>query len=143
MKLLDIGEVAKTSGISPSALRYYEETGLICAVARRGLRRQYSPDVLLRLNLIIMGKAANFSLNEIAEMFGRDGKPDISRPLCSAKARELNEQINDLTALRDTLLHVASCPAPSHMDCPTFRRLAGIAGKRHRGQKNRSKRAQS
>ncbi len=143
MKLLDIGEVAKASGISPSALRYYEETGLISAVARRGLRRQYSPEVLLRLNLIIMGKAANFSLNEIAEMFGRDGKPEISRALCNTKARELNDTINDLTALRDTLLHVASCPFLSHMDCPTFRRLAGIAGKRHRGQKNRSKRAKS
>jgi len=141
MKLLDIGEVAKVSGGSPAALRYYEETGLISPVARRGLRRQYSPDVLLRLNLIIMGKAANFSLDEIAGMFSRDGKPEISRALCSAKARELNEKINDLTALRDTLLHVASCPALSHMDCPTFRRLAGIAGKRHRGQKKRSKRA--
>lgn len=141
MKLLDIGEVAKVSGVSPSALRYYEETGLISPVARRGLRRQYSPDVLLRLNLIIMGKAANFSLDEIAGMFSRDGKPEISRALCSAKARELNEKINDLTALRDTLLHVASCPALSHMACPTFRRLAGIAGKRHRGQKKRSKRA--
>ena len=141
MKLLDIGEVPKVSGVSPSALRYYEETGLISPVARRGLRRQYSPDVLLRLNLIIMGKAANFSLDEIAGMFSRDGKPEISRALCSAKARELNEKIHDLTALRDTLLHVASCPALSHMDCPTFRRLAGIAGKRHRGQKKRSKRA--
>lgn len=114
---------------------------MISAVARRGLRRQYSPDVLLRLNLIIMGKAASFSLAEIAGMFGRDGKPEISRDLCSAKARELNDKINDLMALRDTLLHVANCPALSHMDCPTFRRLAGIAGKHHRGQKKRSKRA--
>lgn len=135
MKLLDIGEVAKASGVSPSALRYYEETGLIFPVARRGLRRQYSPDVLLRLNLIIMGKAANFTLDDIAGMFGREGKPEISRALCSEKARELNDKINDLSALRDTLLHVAGCPVVSHMDCPTLRRLAGIAGKRHRRQK--------
>lgn len=72
---------------------------MISAVARRGLRRQYSPDVLLRLNLIIMGKTASFSLAEIAGMFGRDGKPEISRDLCSAKARDLNDKINDLMAL--------------------------------------------
>jgi hypothetical protein len=46
------------------------------------------------------------------------------------KADEIDRQIHELTALRDTLRHVADCPAPSHMECPTFRRLVDVAGKR-------------
>ena len=51
MKLLDIGEVAAQSGINPSALRYYEEAGLISSVSRHGVRRQFPPEVLLQLLL--------------------------------------------------------------------------------------------
>ncbi|KPA92096.1 helix-turn-helix domain-containing protein [Pseudomonas sp. RHF3.3-3] len=130
MKLLDIGEVSAKSGIRPSALRYYEEAGLIASIARHGLRRQFSPEVLLQLKLISMGKSAGFSLGEIAGMFGRDGLPDLSRPLLHHKADEIDRQIRELTALRDTLRHVADCPAPSHLECPTFRRLVEMAGKR-------------
>ncbi|MFD1746397.1 helix-turn-helix domain-containing protein [Rhizobium helianthi] len=135
MKFLDIGEVAALSGIRPSALRYYEEAGLIFSVSRHGLRRQFPPDVLLQLKLIAMGKSAGFSLEEIAGMFGRNGAPDLPRDVLHKKADEINRQIRQLTALRDTLRHVADCPAPSHMECPTFRRLVDLTGKRS-GKRN-------
>lgn len=130
MKFLDIGEVAAESGIKPSALRFYEEAGLISSVARRGLRRQFPPEVLLQLKLISLGKLAGFSLEEIAGMFGRKGMPDLPRDILRQKADEIGRQIHELTALRDTLRHVADCRAPSHMECPTFRRLLDVAGKR-------------
>lgn len=130
MKFLDIGEVSARSGIKPSALRYYEEVGLITSVFRHGLRRQFSPEVLLQLTLISMGKTAGFSLTEISGMFGRAGAPDLPRTTLHEKADEIDRQIRQLSALRDTLRHVAECPAPSHMDCPTFRRLVEVAGKR-------------
>lgn len=130
MKFLDIGEVAERSGNKPSALRYYEEAGLISSVTRHGLRRQFAPEVLLQLKLIAMGKSAGFSLTEIAGMFGRNGVPDLPRAALHAKAEEIDRKIRELTALRDTLRHVADCPAPSHMECPTFRRLVEVAGKR-------------
>lgn len=130
MKFLDIGEVAERSGNKPSALRYYEEAGLISSVSRHGLRRQFAPEVLLQLKLISMGKSAGFSLSEIAGMFGRNGMPDLPRATLHAKAEEIDRKIRELTALRDTLRHVADCPAPSHMECPTFRRLVDMAGKR-------------
>lgn len=129
MKFLDIGEVAAQSGIKPSALRYYEEAGLISSVSRRGLRRQFSPEVLLQLKLITMGKLAGFSLQEIAGMFGQNGMPDLPRDVFRARADEIDRQIHELTGLRDTLRHVADCAAPSHMECPTFRRLVDLAGK--------------
>lgn len=130
MKFLDIGEVAARSGNKPSALRHYEEIGLIASVSRHGLRRQFPPEVLLQLKLIAMGKTAGFSLDEIAAMFGRNGLPDLPRDVIHAKADEIDRRIRELTALRDTLRHVADCPAPSHMECPTFRRLVDVAGKR-------------
>lgn len=123
MKFLDIGKVAEHSGVPPSTLRYYEEIGLIRSVGRHGLRRQFDGDVLLKLSLIGLGKAAGFSLTEIAGMFGRDGRPDIPRAQLHARADELERQIRDLRMLRDALRHVADCPAPTHLECPSFRKL--------------------
>jgi len=141
MKFLDIGEVAAQSGLKPSALRYYEEAGLITSVSRHGLRRQFPPEVLLQLKLISMGKSAGFSLDEIAGMFGRNGMPNLPRDLLHQKADEIDQHIHELTALRDTLRHVADCRAPTHMECPTFRRLVEVAGNRSkkRGQAGKAK----
>lgn len=136
MKFLDIGEVSAQSGLKPSALRYYEEAGLISSVSRHGLRRQFPPEVLLQLKLIAMGKSAGFSLGDIAGMFGRNGMPDLPRAGLHQKADEIDRQIRELTALRDTLRHVAECPAPSHMECATFKRLMEVAGKRSAIRKN-------
>ena len=134
MRFLDIGEVSERAGIRPSALRYYEEIGLIASTGRNGLRRQFPPEVLLQLKLVAMGKAAGFSLDEISGMFRRDGEPDLPRAVLHEKANELDRHIREMTALRDTLRHVADCPAPSHMECATFRRLVDAAGRRSRRQ---------
>jgi DNA-binding transcriptional MerR regulator len=137
MKFLDIGEVSARSGLKPSALRYYEEAGLIASVARHGLRRQYARGVLLQLKLIVMGKSAGFSLQEIAGMFGRNGMPDLPRAGLHQRADDIDRQIGELTALRDTLRHVAECPAPSHMECESFKRLLEGAGRKGIGEKAR------
>ena len=123
MQILDIGEVATQSGVPPSTLRYYEEIGLIRSVHRHGLRRQFDPNVLLKLSLIELGKTAGFSLTEIASMFGQDGRPDIPRDRLRAKADDLQRQMVDLRVLRDAIRHVADCPASTHLECPTFRKL--------------------
>jgi len=120
---MDIAEVAKRSGIPASTLRFYEGQGLIASVGRRGLRRVFHPGVLERLALIALGRSAGFSLDEIARMFAPDGRPQIDRGVLAAKAEELDGTIRKLSAMRDGLRHAAVCPAPSHMECPTFRRL--------------------
>ncbi|MEV6942153.1 helix-turn-helix domain-containing protein [Streptomyces sp. NPDC051172] len=123
MTELDIAEVVQRAGVPASTLRFYEEKGLIAASGRRGLRRQYDPAVLERLALIAMGRTAGFSLDEIARMFAPDGRPRLDRQVLAAKAEELDRTIRELGVLRDSLRHAAACPAPSHMECPTFRRL--------------------
>ncbi len=124
---LDISEVAKRSGVPASALRFYEEKRLINSVGRRGLRRTFDAGVLERLAMIALGRSAGFSLEEIARMFAPDGRPKIDRRMLAAKAQELDHTIRKLSAMRDGLQHAAACSAPSHMECPTFRRLLGLA----------------
>jgi DNA-binding transcriptional MerR regulator len=127
MKELDISEVSLRSGIAASALRFYEEKGLIRSAGRRGLRRQFDAGVLERLTLIALGRAAGFSLEEIALMFAADGRPRIDRRTLATKAEELDRRIHKLGAIRDGLRHAAACPARNHMECPTFRRLLRAA----------------
>jgi DNA-binding transcriptional MerR regulator len=130
MKFLDIGEVSERSGLPPSTLRYYEEIGLIESVGRHGLRRQFEARVLLQLSLVAMGKSAGFSLDEIAGMFSKDGQPNLPREELHTRADELEKQVRSLKALSNAVRHVAECPAPSHLECPTFRRLLNVANRR-------------
>ena len=120
---MDIGEVSKRSGLAASALRYYEERGLIRSTGRKGLRRTYDHDVLERLALVALGRTAGFSLDELARMFAGGARPRIDRALLSAKADELEETLRRLLALRNGLRHAARCPAKDHFECPTFRKL--------------------
>ncbi len=124
---MDITEVVRRSGIPASTLRFYEEKGLIVSIGRRGLHRVFSSGILERLALIALGRAAGFSLDEIARMFAPDGKPRIDRKLLVAKAEELDRKIRELRAVRDSLRHAAACPAPSHIECPKFRGLLRAA----------------
>jgi DNA-binding transcriptional MerR regulator len=127
MRNLDIGEVAQQCGLPTSALRFYEEKGLIRSIGRRGLRRVFAGEVLERLALIALGRAAGFSLDEIVQMFSPDGRVRIDRLKLAAKAKELDETIRQLTAMRDGLQHAVACTAPSHMECPKFRRIVQAA----------------
>ena len=139
---MDITEVARRSGVPASTLRFYEEKRLIASIGRHGLRRLFDPGVVERLALIALGRKAGFTLDEIARMFGPDGRPRIDRQMLADKARELDRTIRRLRAIRRTLLHAAACPAPSHLECPTFRRLlrAAASGSIGAPAKNASRR---
>jgi DNA-binding transcriptional MerR regulator len=131
MKLLDIAEVSRLSGQPASALRFYEEKKLIHSIGRSGLKRVFEPGILERLGLIALGRTAGFSLEEIAQMFAQTGKVNIRREKLAAKADELDKRIRHMTAMRDGLRHAANCPAPSHFECPKFKRLVRAAAKGH------------
>jgi len=129
VKLMDIGVLSKKSGVSPSTLRYYEEIGLIQSVGRHGLRRQFDAQAATQLALISLGKMAGFSLEDIKEMFAKDGSPRLPRAELHLRADALDQQIRDLSRLRDALHHVADCPAETHMECPKFKRLMNFAAR--------------
>jgi DNA-binding transcriptional MerR regulator len=127
---MDIAEVARRSGVPASALRFYEDKGLISSNGRQGLRRLFEPRVLDQLALIALGQAAGFSLDEIRSMFSPEGKPSIDRRMLSAKADELDATIKRLKAMSNGLRHAAVCPARSHAECPSFQRLLRAAAAR-------------
>jgi DNA-binding transcriptional MerR regulator len=132
---MDIAEVARLCGVPASTLRFYEQRGLISSIGRRGQRRLFDASVVDQMALIALGRAAGFSLDEIAVMLMPDGQPRIDRKTLAAKADEIDAAIGHLSAMRDGLRHAADCPASSHAECPTFQRYlkaaaAGALGER-------------
>ncbi|KJH80373.1 helix-turn-helix domain-containing protein [Stutzerimonas stutzeri] len=137
---MDISDVARRSGVPASALRFYEEKGLITSLGRPGERRRFAPQVLDQLALIALGQSAGFTLEEIRAMFAPNGTPNIDRSMLAAKADELDATIRRLRAMSKGLRHAAVCPAPSHAECPTFQRLlkAAVPGTLKRGRTKRA-----
>ncbi len=137
MKLMDIGEVAERVRLPASTLRYYEEKKLIRSVGRHGLRRLFEASVLQRIALIKLGQGAGFSLDEIKGMFAADGRLKIDRAQLAARAEQLQQTIRELSALRDGLRHAAECPAPSHLECPSFQKLLRVADRSRPARRKR------
>lgn len=136
---MDISQVAKRTGVPASALRYYEKRGLIQSTAPPGARRQFAPAVLDQLALVALGQAAGLSLDEVQAMLTPNGQPNIDRQLLSTKADELDATIRQLSAVRRGLRHAAACPARSHAECPTFKKLlkSAAAGAITRQRRNK------
>ena len=125
---LRVGAAAKAAGVGLQTLHYYERLELLPKPKRSAANyRLYSPEAIRRVQFIKKAQALGFSLDEIALMFGRDGRPRIDRQILSARADELDRTIRKLRAIRQGLRHAAACPARSHIECPTFRRLLRAA----------------
>ena len=125
--MLDISELSNVSGFPASKLRYYEEVGLIRSAGRRGLKRLYEDEVKIRVSLIALAQTAGFSLLEIKQMIGAEGRPDFDRAALAEKADAIDIKIRELTALRNGLRHINNCTAANHLDCPRFQRIMHVA----------------
>jgi DNA-binding transcriptional MerR regulator len=120
---MDISEVTKRTGLPASALRFYEEKGLIASLGRKGERRQFSANVMDQLALIALGQTAGFTLEQIRNMLGEDGQAELDRARLLQKADEVDATIKRLRAVSKGLRHAAVCPAPRHAECATFKKL--------------------
>ena len=118
--LLDIGEVAARSGMAPSALRYYESEQIIASVDRKGLRRQFPPDVLTTLSIVAMCRQAGFTLEEIKLVLATGGGPSW-KSFAERKRDQLRSQADHLGTMADRLDHALRCPSPNVFDCEHFR----------------------
>jgi DNA-binding transcriptional MerR regulator len=117
--LLDIGEVAARSGMATSALRFYEREQIIESVERKGLRRQFRPDVLTTLAVVAMCREAGFSLGEIKALLNTGGRPEW-KTLAARKRDELRVRAEQLGVLADQLDHALRCPRSNVFDCEHF-----------------------
>jgi MerR family redox-sensitive transcriptional activator SoxR len=114
VELLTIGQVSARSGMAPSALRYYEQRGLISATRTVGGARRFPRSVLRRLAFVRAAQNVGLSLPEIGTALGTlpDDRPLTTRDwtLLSRGWRDrLDEQIAALTQLRDGLDSCIGC----------------------------------
>ncbi|WP_066897272.1 MerR family transcriptional regulator [Mycolicibacterium houstonense] len=115
---LTIGEVARRTGVAQTALRYYEQVGLLPAPHRVGGQRRYPESVLVRLEVIRLCKTAGFALDDIAMLMDDDtpGRP-VARALAQAKLTEIDEQMSALTRARAIIEWGMRCTCPSIDAC--------------------------
>src|SRR3954469_24005754 len=114
MELLTIGEAAARSGVAPSALRYYEEQGLISSVRTPGGARRYARTVLRRLAFVRAAQNVGLSLAEVRDALATlpEGRPPSARDwtrLSGGWRERLDQQIAALVQLRDGLDSCIGC----------------------------------
>jgi MerR family redox-sensitive transcriptional activator SoxR len=121
MSELSIGELAKRTGIRPSALRYYEEVGLLPPTPRSGGRRRYSEQSVQMVGVLRFAQQAGFTLDEIKKLFhGFDAKASLGarwRLLAEAKLRELDELQASIVRMRRAIEQGLACGCMRIEDC--------------------------
>src|SRR5262245_31082090 len=118
---LRISAAARESGLSPSAVRYYERIGLLSAVPRVLGQRCYNDTLIKRLSLINRARTLGFNLDEIRRLF--EGFPEQTPPperwqeLAQSKVAELQQTIDSLTQTQEAVRHLARCRCTSLEMC--------------------------
>src|SRR5213593_2501490 len=112
--LLTIGEVSRRSGVAASALRFYEQRGLISAQRAGSGHRHFPRPVLRRIAFIVFAQRVGLTLDEIAAELAKlppDGAPtrrDWSR-LSRTWTSKIDQRIHELERLRDGLTECIGC----------------------------------
>lgn len=123
-RLLTIGGLARRAGVATSALRYWEELGLLPAPARISGQRRYPESAVTLVGIILLQRDAGFSLAEQkALMAARGVTLDEWRRLVRRKLAELDEQIAKAHAAREALEHALHCPHEDILQCRNFGKL--------------------
>jgi DNA-binding transcriptional MerR regulator len=126
--LLTIGELARRAGVTASALRYYEELGLLPAPARISGQRRYPESAARLVAAILLYSDAGFTLAEQKALLAtRDRAPGDRSQLLRRKLAELDEQIARAQAVREAISHGLRCPYEDITQCPNFN--AGITAR--------------
>jgi len=132
-ELLTIGELAARTRIATSALRYYEELGLLRPASRVSGHRRYRPAAVDQVGVILFLRDVGFSLLEIRQFVGSRARLGRAwRELARRKVAELDDVIADATAARSALEHGIRCRHDDILECPNFwggigARLAGAS----------------
>jgi MerR family redox-sensitive transcriptional activator SoxR len=124
---LSIGEVAERTGVTPSALRFYEREGLIHAERTDGSQRRYHREVLRRVAFVRVAQRVGLTLDEIRASLAT--LPDHRTPTKADWQRlsrqwrpRLDEQIALLVGLRDELTECIGCGCLSLQACTLYNR---------------------
>ena len=123
--LLSIGVLARRTGLSASAIRFYEDKGLIAAHRTNGNQRRFRRSDIRRLSFILIAQKLGLSLEEIAEHLQR--LPDGRTPnnfdwwkISEAIRERLDRRIAQLEAMRDNLDGCIGCGCLSLKHCQIY-----------------------
>ena len=118
---LSISEVAKRIGLRPSAIRYYEQIGILPPAQRVSRQRCYDVTVLHRLTVIQRARETGFTLTEIKQLFFgfRPGTPPSVRwqKLKKRKIVELDAMLEHIRSMRDLLEQQGKCRCTALEEC--------------------------
>ena len=121
---LTIGQVAKRAGLNVSAIRYYEQQGLLPEAPRLHGQRRYGEETLARLGVIDVAKRAGFSLDEIRLMLTATdgGEPAHAQlqALAEQKLPEVDELIARAQRVREWLQTATGCGCETLDVCALF-----------------------
>jgi DNA-binding transcriptional MerR regulator len=120
--LVAIGELARRTGVATSALRYYEQLGLLAPAGRAGGRRHYEASSAERVALIRLYQDAGFTLAEIGRLLGAASRrPRAWGRLAEQKIVELDARIEHAERAKTLIEHALDCPHRDLFTCPNFR----------------------
>jgi MerR family redox-sensitive transcriptional activator SoxR len=119
---LTIGQLAQRSGVAPSALRFYEERGLIHSDRTASGHRRYPRAVLRRVAFIVFAQRIGLTLEQVAKELRKLPRHDTPTAhdwerLSSAWRREIEERIAELERLRTGLTECIGCGCLSLKKC--------------------------
>lgn len=120
-EFLTIGELARRSGVTTSALRYYDELGLVRPTRRVSGHRRYTVDAVAAVGIVRFLQAVGFTLAETKRLItSRKRSPHAWRTLAVRKSEELRHRIAREDAARLALEHSLACPEDDPLDCHNF-----------------------
>lgn len=117
-----ISEVAKQIGLRPSAIRYYEQIGILAPAERSGGQRRYDKSVFYRLAVVQRARQSGFTLEEIRQLFFgfREGTPISKRwqKMSEKKLAELDAMVEQIETMRELLRRIqTNCKCSAIEQC--------------------------
>ena len=116
---LTIGELAERTGVATTALRYYDELGLVCPATRASGQRRYTASAVAEVGVILFLREVGFTLAEIASLQTESNRRSW-REIIDRKLVKLREQQHRLEVARTALEHARRCPAGEPVRCSRF-----------------------
>jgi DNA-binding transcriptional MerR regulator len=118
--LLSIGELAARTGVAVTALRYYDELGLVRPQQRASGQRRYAESAARAVGIVLFLRDVGFSLGEIGALMAVRPRTGSWAELIDRKLDALAEQEHRLVVARTALEHARNCPAEDPSRCPRF-----------------------
>jgi MerR family copper efflux transcriptional regulator len=127
---MNIGVVARKSGLPAKTIRYYEDIGLVRADRKPNGYRDYSEEHLNTLRFLARARSLGFSIEDCRQLLSlyedRDRASSDVKTLAAAHIREVEKKIGELEGIRETLSSlVDACQGDQRPDCPILADLSG------------------